>query len=265
MTDDGGIHVQPLESTVAVLTGGTSGMGLESAAQLAEAGVPAIVVNGRDAARGAAAVEAIRARAPGVDVRFIAADVTDARQAAALIEQAVAAFGRLDLLVNAAGGDFAPKLFHQTDAEEFAPLLSHIMMGALYCSRAALPAMTRQRGGAIVNIASDAAKVATPGEAVIGAAMAGLAMFTRTLAIEAKRVGVRVNCLTPSIVAGTRSYDMLMADDFASRLFDKAIKAARLGVVTPADIAPMIVYLASPAAARLTGQTISINGGISAG
>ena len=121
-----------------------------------------------------------------------------------------------------------------------------------------------QRGGAIIAIASDAAKVATPGEAVVGAALAGILMFTRTAAMEAKRSGIRLNCITPSIVRGTPHYDKLMADGFAGRLFAKAESRADLGVVEPEDLAQLVVYLASPAAAKLSGQGISLNGGITA-
>ena len=124
--------------------------------------------------------------------------------------------------------------------------------------------MTEQGGGAIICIASDAGKLATPGESAIGAAMASIAMFCRTMAVEAKRNGIRVNCLTPSIVQGTPLYDKLMAHEFAGKLFSKAEKMASLGVVTPEDIAEMVVFLASPASAKTTGQTISITGGISA-
>jgi len=122
----------------------------------------------------------------------------------------------------------------------------------------------RQASGSIICVASDAAKVATPGEVAIGAAMAGIVMFCRGLAIEAKRSRIRVNCLTPSVVRGTPFYEQLMADPFSSRLFSKAERLASLGVVVPEDIAALVVFLAGPAASRLTGQTISVNGGISA-
>ena len=89
-------------------------------------------------------------------------------------------------------------------------------------------------------------------------------MFCRGMAIEAKRHGIRVNCVTPSIVRGTPLYDRLMADPFAGRLFAKAERMASLGVVEPDDLASLVTFLAGPGSARLTGQTISVTGGISA-
>ena len=121
--------------------------------------------------------------------------------------------------------------------------------------------MREANGGCIINIASDAAKMPTPGETVIGAAMAGIVMFTRALAIEGKRNGIRANVLTPSIVGGTEFYDRLMADPFAGKLFGKA---AELGLVDMGDPAEIAVFLASPAASKMTGQALSVTGGISA-
>ncbi|MDH3472621.1 MAG: SDR family NAD(P)-dependent oxidoreductase [Rhodospirillales bacterium] len=256
--------VRALAETVAVVTGGTSGIGLECAAQLAEAGVPRIVVNGRSSERGTAALETLRARAPDSDIRFVGADMTRPEEADRLMAETVAAFGRIDLLVNSAGGNDLPALFHELSGADLERIVHEGLVWVLQSCRAALPHMTAQRGGAIVNVASDAAKVATPGETVIGAVMAAIVMFSRTLAMEAKRGGVRVNCVTPSIVRDTPLYDRLMADAFAGRLFAKAERMAHLGVVTPGDLAGLVVYLAGPAAARLTGQAISLNGGISA-
>jgi 2-hydroxycyclohexanecarboxyl-CoA dehydrogenase len=90
-------------------------------------------------------------------------------------------------------------------------------------------------------------------------------MFSKTLALELSRFGIRVHALTPSIVRDTRAYDHMMSEEFSRRLFEKAEKKAKLGVVTPADIAPVAVFLARPEAAKITAQAISINGGISAG
>lgn len=96
------------------------------------------------------------------------------------------------------------------------------------------------------------------------AAMAAIAMLCRALAVGAKRNGIRVHYLTPSIVRDTPLYHMLMADPFAGKLFAKAESLAQQGVVSPDDLAALVVFLSSPAAARLIGQTISVNDGISA-
>jgi NAD(P)-dependent dehydrogenase (short-subunit alcohol dehydrogenase family) len=131
-------------------------------------------------------------------------------------------------------------------------------------THAALPAMRERRSGSVINIASDAAKVATPGETIIGAAMAAIVMFSRAAALEAKREGVRINVLTPSLIANTPGSAWIATDPFSSRMFEKAASMANLGVAEPEDLAAMILFLASPAARRITGQAISINGGISA-
>jgi NAD(P)-dependent dehydrogenase (short-subunit alcohol dehydrogenase family) len=264
MTDRHEPLVRPLNEAVVFITGGSSGIGLEGARQLAQAGVPRIFLVGRDQERGQTAAGEVMRDAPQCDAAFLRADVTDATAVEEAVSAALGQAGRIDVLINAAGGDHAPELFHEIDIHALKGLVNDYFMGALHCSRAVLPSMMKQRGGSIINVASDAAKQATPGETVIGGVMAGLVMFSRTLALEAKRSGVRVNCLTPSIVEGTRTYDLIMSEPFSSKLFAKAIQQAQLGVATPADLAAMIVYLASPASARMTGQAISINGGISA-
>jgi NAD(P)-dependent dehydrogenase (short-subunit alcohol dehydrogenase family) len=124
--------------------------------------------------------------------------------------------------------------------------------------------MREQKSGVIINIASDAAKSATPGETVLGGGMAAIVMFSRALAMEAKRDGIRVNVLTPSLIKGTPTGDRVMKEGFSQKLFAKAASMAQLGVCEPDDLAGLIVFLATPAAARLTGQAISVNGGISA-
>ena len=89
-------------------------------------------------------------------------------------------------------------------------------------------------------------------------------MFTRALAVEGKRDGLRANVVTPSITSGTEHYDKVMADPFAGKIFAKAEKMAALGVVSKEELAGLVVFLASPAAAKITGQAISMTGGISA-
>jgi 2-hydroxycyclohexanecarboxyl-CoA dehydrogenase len=254
----------PFDQCSVLITGGTSGVGLATAIQFAEAGVPNIAINGRNAERGEAARLAVLKRVPKARVEFIAGDCNVAAQAKSVCETAKSKFGSIDVLVNSTVGPFGPKLFHNIPYEDLEQIVLKQMMAPLLTCHAVVPWMRERGGGAIINIASDAAKVATPGEAVIGAAMAGIVMFSRTLAIEGKRDGIRVNVLTPSIIEGTATYHNVMNDEFSGKLFGKAVKMAQLGVALPEDLAGLIVYLASPQAAKLTGQAISLNGGISA-
>jgi NAD(P)-dependent dehydrogenase (short-subunit alcohol dehydrogenase family) len=131
--------------------------------------------------------------------------------------------------------------------------------------QAVLPVMRVQKGGSIITVASDAAKVATPGETLIGAAMAAIVMFSRTAALEAKRDGIRINLLTPSLIADTPGASLIAADPFAGKMFEKAATLAHLGVADATDLAEVALFLAGPQSRRITGQAISVNGGISVG
>lgn len=255
---------QTTAPSVALVTGATAGIGLACAAALITAGFSNIVITGRSRERGAQARASLTAGAPDADVRFVSADAATVDGARAAAAACVDQFGRIDALVSCAGGAPIPRLLHETPIEDVSRIMGSITSGVLLPVRAALPIMMAQKSGAIVCIASDAAKVATPGEVTIGAAMAAIAMFCRALAIEAKRSGIRVNCVTPSIVRETPFYDTLMQDPFASKLFAKAERLAALGVVNAREVADLVAFLATPASAKVTGQTISVNGGISA-
>lgn len=252
------------EGKTALLTAATSGIGLATAKLLASAGARSVVINGRNPASGARAVEQIRAAAPEADVSFVAADLCDAKGAAALCSRVIEEKGRIDVFVHAGGAEISPKLFVDLDPETYQPLIDGHFASLLHCCRVVVPEMIRQGCGAIVVIASDAGKVATPGESIIGAMKAATIMYSRTLAIEVSRHGVRVNCITPSLVADTKAHDRVMASEFSRKIFEKASRRAKLGVPTPTNIAPLAAFLASPMASHLTGQAISVNGGISA-
>jgi NAD(P)-dependent dehydrogenase (short-subunit alcohol dehydrogenase family) len=178
--------------------------------------------------------------------------------------KAHAALGGLDVLVCSTASSYRPELLFRTPPEDLAGILTAMALPPMHFTRAALPLMRAQGGGSIVNIASDAAKVPTPGESVLGAAMAAIVMYSRVAAIEAKRDGIRVNALTPSLIAGTPTAEHVLRDGFSRKLFEKAAAQAHLGVAEPGDLASLIVFLGGPASARLTGQVISVNGGISA-
>jgi 2-hydroxycyclohexanecarboxyl-CoA dehydrogenase len=228
------------------------------------AGSRQFLLVGRDAGRGEAAVERATSAHPGIDARFEAADVRDPAASVLIADRAVEWWGGIDVLVTTLNSSAVPHLLHEFPIEEMAGVLTDQFVGVMHLIRAVIPHMRAGGSGSIVTVASDAAKVPTPGESVIGAAMAAIAMFSRTVAMEAKRDGIRVNCVTPSLVAHTGGYERTMSDPFSARLFKKALGMAQLGVTEPDDLASLIAFLAGPDSARLTGQAISVNGGISA-
>ncbi len=259
------MDARQLSECTALLTGSSSSIAFEIAAQMAEAGVPRIMLNGRNAERGAEACKKLRERAPKVEVDFVVGDMAQESDAIRAVETTAKRFGSLDILVNSISGSLSPRPFHEVPLDAFHRLVHTHLVSTLYTCHAAIPKMIERNGGVIINMSSDAAKIATPGEAIIGACKAAVVMFSKTLALENSRHGIRVHALTPSIVRGTAGYAKVMADEFSRKIFEKAEKRARLGVVEPADIAPVAVFLAGPGAAKITGQAISVNGGISAG
>ncbi len=265
MYDDNATSPPAFDAQGALIVGGTSGVGLETAIHLGKAGLRRVAIVGRDPGRGESAIAEIARQVPGLQAVFIAGDANHADVATQIAAEAEARIGEVDILVNATVGPFGPMLFHDTPINDLIPTIVQQMIGPVHMCSAVLPFMRARRRGAIVNVASDAAKVPTPGEAAIGAAMAGITMFSRTLAMEAKRDGIRVNAVTPSIIVGTMSYERAIANEHGARIFGKAAKMAHLGVAEAGDLAALITYLVSPAAARMTGQVISLNGGISAG
>lgn len=255
---------KPLEECAVLIAGGTSGVGLASALAFADAGVTRLALIGRNTERGAAAREAVLAAHPEAAVHFLAADVNDPTRALEVTAGAHDLLDGLDVLVSTTTATYFPTLLQDLPIEDIRPALTQQALAPMLMSKAALPYLSAQGFGVILNLASDAAKVPTPGETVIGAAMGAILTFSRTLAMEAKRNGVRVNAITPSLIANTPTSERALSGGFSRKLFEKAGAMAHLGVAEPEDLAALVVFLAGPGAARITGQAISVNGGISA-
>lgn len=254
---------RPLSGSRVLVSGGTSGVGLAVATKFATAGTERIVLVGRDGARGNQAARDVASKGPRV--HFLAGDAGDAQDSTRVASEAAEFLGgRIDTFVSAVapGGHLGP--LHRQDPVELERVLVGLVLPVMQMNRAALPYM-QELGGTIVNVASDAAKVPTPGESVAGGAMAAITMFSRTLALEVKRHGIRVHAVTPSLIAGTPTAERLLADEFGAKVFGKIMEKAQLGVPDADDVAATVLWLASPAAAKVTGQVISVNGGISAG
>jgi 2-hydroxycyclohexanecarboxyl-CoA dehydrogenase len=257
--------VRSYKDSAVVIAGGSSGVGLASALGFIDAGVTRLALLSRNPERGEAARDKVRARNPEATVEFIPADLDHPDQVAAAVKSAHQQLGAIDVMVSSVAASYRPELLHDIAPEDFAAIVNRQALPPMYLTRAVLPFMQDQGGGSIINIASDAAKVPTPGESVLGAAMAAIVMFSRTAAMEAKRNGIRVNALTPSLIAGTPTAERVLSDGFSKSLFEKASRMAHLGVAEAEDLAEMVVFLGGPQSAKLTGQVISVNGGISAG
>lgn len=258
-------EVKQLSEMSAVVVGGTSGIGFASAEALLKAGVARMRIVGRNPERAAFAVDDLRRIDEKADVGALVLDCADGAEAERMAEAAARGMEGIDLLVCSPGGNNLPELLFRQPITQLNETLLQDLAPTLNACRAVLPVMMQAGNGCILTVASDAGKLATPGETVIGAVMAAIIQFTRGLAIEGKRNGIRANAVTPSLVEGTPLTERLMADGtFSKKLFEKARPLAGLGPTTAQDLAELIVFLASPAAAKITGQAISVNGGISA-
>lgn len=245
-----------------LVVGGSAGIGYASAEHLVRAGVRRVVIAARDPERGAAARD--RLAALGADATFVPGDATRVDDAERIVAEAERLLGGVDVLVCSTVALARPDLLRDIPIGDIAGIVHEMLLPPMQMVSAVLPHMRRRRGGVIITVASDAGKSATPGETIIGACKAAIIMFTRTVAMEGKRDGIRANVLTPSLVHGTASTERITSDGFSAKLFQKAAQQAQLGVPTADDLGELVVFLAGPGASRLTGQAISVNGGISA-
>lgn len=242
------------ERRVAIVTGATRGIGRAIAVQLATDGFN-IVVNYRgDEELATSLVDELLGH--GVDARAIRADITKADDVASLIEGSIAAFGKLDVLINNAGITRDTLLMRMSE-EDWDAVLTTNLKGAFLCSKAAIRPMIRQRSGAIVNLTSVIGLVGNAGQANYAAAKAGLVGFTKSLAKEVGSRGITVNAVAPGFIE-TRLTDVLSAE--IKNLSIKQIPLGRFG--TPEDVASAVAFLVSPAARYITGHTLSVDGGL---
>jgi len=249
---------------VALITGGAGLIGSEVCAQLAAAGV-SVVVNGRDRDRCEAAAGRVRAMSEHHQAVAAVADVSDYAECVRLVGEVEAAFGRLDMLIHCALSP-TPGLtgpFERTDPARYAALMQQAVCAPMNICHAALPALKRSGGGSIVAFPSDAGKVAAPNQTMVGATRAAVMMFMRSLALEVSADAIRCNCIAPTYVDSPQMRSAMESGPHAARISSAAARA-RLGLPTPGELAALAVFLCSPAAGHLTGQVISVNGGLSA-
>jgi len=240
--------------SVAIVTGAARGIGRAIALQLAKDGYN-IVVNYRgDEELAQSLVDELQSH--DVQAQPICADITKADDVAGLIEGAIAAFGKLDVLINNAGITRDTLLMRMSE-DDWDAVLTTNLKGAFLCSKAAIRPMIRQRNGAIVNLTSVVGLVGNAGQSNYAAAKAGLVGFTKSLAKEVGSRGITVNAVAPGFIE-TRLTDAL--SDELKDLSMKQIPLGRFG--TPEDVASAVAFLVSPAARYITGHTLSVDGGL---
>ena len=244
-----------LTGQVALVTGAARGLGRAIALALAHAGAD-VALGLREVNTGSGLAREIEAT--GRRALPLQMDVTRLDQIFGALDDAVAHFGRLDILVNNAGGGFN-NLAQNVPEEEFDQTLALNLKGTFFASQAAGRVMIRQNRGCIVNMSSQAGFVALPTESVYCMAKAAIAHLTKCLAIEWGKYNIRVNAVAPTFISTPGTEPALADPAFRADTIERIAALHRIG--EPPEVAGAVVFLASPAASLITGQTILIDGG----
>ncbi len=242
-----------LDGKTALITGGASGIGKATVLEFARNGARVICADINEAKAREVAEEAAKT---GLAVEAVAVDLGDPKSARRCAADVIARHGRVDLLVNAAGwNDIQPFMDNTPDYMD--RVIAINLGGLMHLTQALLPPMIAAGKGKIVNVASDAGRVGSGGETVYAAAKGGVISFTKSLAREVARYAINVNCVCP----GPTDTPMLATRPEKLReAFVKAIPFRRFA--KPQEIADTILFFASPRSDYVTGQVLSVSGGL---
>jgi NAD(P)-dependent dehydrogenase (short-subunit alcohol dehydrogenase family) len=249
-----------LEGKVALVTGGTSGIGRETAVLFAKAGAK-VVVAGRREPEGEETIELVRAA--GGDGLFVRADVSHASEVEALIQKTVDKFGRLDIAFNNAGVESVWAPIVRQSEEDWDRIISINLKGVWLCLKYEIRQMLKQGGaGAIVNMSSITGLVGAVGAAAYSASKHGVIGLTQTAALENAKSGIRINAVCPGFTQ-TPMADRIFRVPGVQKYVVSCQPIGRLG--RPTEIAEAVVWMCSDRASFMTGQSLVLDGGFLAG
>jgi 2-hydroxycyclohexanecarboxyl-CoA dehydrogenase len=248
-----------LKGKTALVTGGGRGIGRAIALALAREGCQPAVADIL-----AENAQAVKNEVEGLGVKGLAlrVDLTKRSEVEQAVAEVLAQFGQLDILVNNAGWDKL-ELFLDSEEETWEKIIAINFKAVLYTSKAALPHMVERGSGRVVNIASDAGRVGSTGEAVYAGTKGAVIAFSKALAREMARHRITVNVVCPGLTETPLLQSIRAQSPKAEKVIEAVTRAIPLGRVgAPEDIGAAVAFLASPEAGFITGQTLSVSGGL---
>jgi 2-hydroxycyclohexanecarboxyl-CoA dehydrogenase len=260
-----------LNGKVAIVTGGTGGIGKGVALQLASRGV-CVVINGRSAEKAQAVLQEISAM--GGHACFAPGDVRSLDDMRAVVAEAVRQFGGVDIVVPNAGGNDdearSPHVrgpFSNIDLARVTQFVGQALAAKLLIVQAAVPAMRVRGGGSVVFVTSEGGRSPTPGQTAMASFSGGLIASSKVLSKDLAKDRIRVNCVCVTVVRDTPSWTAVFGEgstvsDMHRKQYEKIVARSPLGVASPADIGKVVAFFASDDAAHLTGTTVSPTGGL---